>query len=237
MKSIRRKSTWLVVTVAIVALGLLALPAVLTWAGVCATQGYFNPVFWSISQTLALILTLVLLATYARDTRRIANLQEEELGLRKQPVVSFHTREYAERERKRFGEFLTKIENHSNTHASARFEVSFRSSDRPNWILLSTLHPDNNRYIYGGDRVWSVQANATFNGSLELRESLGILRDNEAENRLSEAWLRVVSWSRPFGEVAAGTREEWVENPTQFFRWNRGKWEPEPDGPEETKPA
>ncbi|MCK4858470.1 MAG: hypothetical protein KAT58_10910 [candidate division Zixibacteria bacterium] len=94
--------------------------------------------------TVVLAATLCILVWYARSTHKIMKLQNEEVGLRKRPVVSFMC------SNSKHINFPTTLLNFSFVHAKARVEATV-ICDREN-----ISHPRDSPYA--GEQIWNLQA-------------------------------------------------------------------------------
>lgn len=196
-------------------------------------MGYARELSWSVVSVCLVALTLWALLFYARDTWEIANLQREELGLRKTPVISIRARRPVKAENAQLGEFWTEVINHSNVHAKAQFEVCISSVGLSGILPIAELHPYGEKYAYGGGPTWSLQAGLRFRGALGLRDALGDLPDFAMRERLKGSFIQIDSWVARFDGEGAIVREKAHRNPTLYFVWNETSetWDPHPQGP------
>ncbi|MEW5874388.1 MAG: hypothetical protein AB1752_04310 [Candidatus Zixiibacteriota bacterium] len=233
-KHARRITVGVAVFVLLVLIGLP--PALHTWNWYIP-GGYLSSRSWDATGTIVLALTLIVVLYYTEQTWKIARLSEQELGLRKSPVVSFQSRMPNEKdgEKLKIGEILTRVSNSSNVHAMARIEATIRLSGKFEWYPLSEWHPDGDLYFYSGKRTWSLQAGCSFLGNLELGTMLASrARDEEEVCRfLAGAWVCVRSYVQGCTAGFEWDKGKPLENPVAYFKWSEKRWIPEPGPPKD----
>jgi hypothetical protein len=153
-------------------------------------------------QTIATILTLGALLLYVRDTWRIANLQAEELGLRKQPVISIHCIDPYD------PYFRPAIINLSNVHAEVWVEILL------NWAGIEITFPPNS--VYTGKSPMTIQARGVIEGNPDIEN---VLHNEANEEKLIAAQESTARRTIDFRCSVRGRDTVRTSNPPVKFYW------------------
>jgi hypothetical protein len=174
-------------------------------------------------ETFALVATLVVVIVYTIKTAKIAKAQEEEVGLRKRPVVSF----WLEPTNKPSGlpdlEPYVVCKNYSLVHAKARVKLTIILPNQ----TIEFEPPDP----YSGTPVWHIQAmgpgDMKFRGHFHFKERLGDDNLRAMSDGRVRAELRLESWVINYHDSEDMLWENKNRNPILIWLWGTKKhWIP-----------
>lgn len=174
-----------------------------------------SQIFWSAAGTIALIVTLVFIIIYTKATRELAQISKEELGLKKKPVINFYIKDEC------LFNFQTMTHNLSNVHAKYRVKITLIIKNN----IRIEMSPEN---TYGGEKVWPLQAEMTYQGSIPIEDAILKYYENEVEMKNAPLGMIVESWAINFSEPEEKLFSDESKNPNWEWYWKNGeKWIPE----------
>lgn len=167
---------------------------------------------WNSVQAIALIVTLIFIIWYTRSTHKIMKFQEEEIGLKKRPVVT--TKIERDIKINSTGKFFcrTLVENKSNVHAKYRVEAIISINEKPGKLYQYSY--------YDGERIWQLQAGTCF---------AGILNVDDFSPEKDTASIFFKSWAVNYQEKDDALMDDKNRNPNTKWDWDpkRSAWIPD----------
>jgi hypothetical protein len=177
-------------------------------------------------ETSAIVITLIIIIKYTYETNRLAKaawlsvkLQEQEIGLRKRPIVTILCGNEAK------FEFLTLFNNFSNVHAKALIKAIIKINGK-----TMQLPPG---YHYNGERIWHIQAvgpsGPKFKGHLNFPVVFDYNNIQNIDHENLEASVTIESWIVNLYDDDSELYDESNRNPTRHWDWNSKakRWVPE----------
>jgi hypothetical protein len=189
---------------------------------ICALK---NPAgkYWDRIGTVVVTLTLLAVIWYtietaalAKATSKMAALQEEEIGLKKRPIVSWRCHDH-----EKFY-FTTEVANLSSVHAKCRVKATIeinagRDGEYTNLALTKNHH-------YNGKRIWQLQAGVTTFGHLDFRGVLALNKVAELSPAKARIRVRIESWVINYREDEQLLLNDNQKNPPAQWDWNGSTW-------------
>ena len=174
--------------------------------------------YWEGIIAVALVATLVYVIKYTKATWSMAKVHNEELGLKKRPIISVYNRD------PEVFKFRTKVTNLSNIHAKLRVKANVDIAGK-DLKIPSDQH-------YSGNRIWQLQGGGYIGGHLSF-DDLFEYNDMELGGHESgEAEVALECWVINYYDDEKGLFDDRNKNPVVHWSWKLldsggGRWVPE----------